>query len=125
MRRALGAFAASLALAASITVGTAHLAGAEQAPNVLQSIHALTDAAVLVDAQSNYSLPVTSVDCRGTGPQSGPWLITDAGVACYLYGPNGWTAVGSGVIVPTLPGQIVTVGMVYWPVVNGAIDGRI
>lgn len=126
MRAALAAFAASLALAASITGATVRAAGAStQSAVQLDSIHALVDAAVLVDVTSNYSLPVTEVDCRGTGPQGGPGLITDPGIACYLYGPHGWTADGSGVILPTLPGQIVTVGMVYYPTVNGLVDGRV
>jgi hypothetical protein len=121
---AVAAFGASLALAGGLTVSTAHLAGAST-PAELTAIHTLVDAAVLADAQGNYGLPVTSVDCYGTGPVD-PAGITDPGIACDLYGPNGWTAVGSGVIFPTaVAGRLVNVGMVYWPTVDGRIDGRV
>lgn len=108
-------FGASLALAGGITATTIRAADAATPPATLDAIHALVDAAVVADASQNYGLPVTGANCIGTGPRGGPGLLTDPGVACNLVGPNGFRAYGTGVLLPNLPNQIVTVGMVYTP----------
>ena len=126
MKSAIAAFTASLALAGTITGATVRAASAAPAPAVLTAIHVLTDAAVVQTAALDYGLPVTAANCTGTGPVD-PDGITDPGIACRLTGPNGWQAWGTGVIFPTgAPvGAYVNVGMVFWPVVDGRIDGRI
>lgn len=104
MHTGLRAFGASLAIAGAVTVGTIHTAGAAQPVN-LSAILRTVDRAVTTDATANYGLPVTSASCWGTGPGT---------VACILYGPDRFRAIGDGNAYPNayMPGGI-WVAMVY------------